>query len=54
MTNPIFQEIDEDLERQKMEALWKRQVAESSGSHVQPSLQPRAAKWTLQHPAIDG
>jgi len=22
--NPIFQEIDEDLERQKMEALWKR------------------------------
>src|ERR1700722_11327491 len=24
MTNPIFQEIDEDLERQRMEALWKR------------------------------
>jgi hypothetical protein len=24
MTNPIFQEIDEDLERQRMEALWKK------------------------------
>ena len=22
--NPLFQEIDEDLERQRMEALWKR------------------------------